>query len=248
MEAIKRLRDDAGVPISDDDSNRIYNVIQKRNKLQHHGLNESAEAIQSVAAQALSFLITFVSDELRDHDALLDDPVEEALEQIRSKLSKIELVVTTRMESLSPRVSTLQPGAVMPDVQLSSTCLGRNPYLSDSAASEQRRRKWRRIALEQFARTLTRAQRQYRCINVPSATGTPSLKGTFNHRIDHKSDVHSRDASLYWICFAEKCAWPRLDMGICQGCLRATTELDDHYNSQCSYCYDFAHTYADPDD
>lgn len=106
--AINRLRKVVGVNISEESARRIKAVVDRRNKLQHHGLVDSAEAVRSVAADALDFLVTFVDDELRPMDeAGASLGVQPTLNKIREDLLAIRHFVRTRLQSLTVSLDAL---------------------------------------------------------------------------------------------------------------------------------------------
>jgi ribosomal protein S27AE len=81
---------------------------RQRNKLQHFGLEESAEAIESVAIKALDFILGFLDDHVAPDadpaDALL---LEETMPKVREQLGQIRTLVQHRMDRLTPQLAHL---------------------------------------------------------------------------------------------------------------------------------------------
>ncbi|MCX4461144.1 hypothetical protein OG585_47285 (plasmid) [Streptomyces sp. NBC_01340] len=111
-ETVQRLRDIAGVQITEKDRKALSRLAKDRNALQHYGLfgqSANARAVESRAAEVLDFLIRFV-----DEDLLPALPPEEAeaaqsdLERIRGGLAEIEGFVKQRMQRLRAELETLR--------------------------------------------------------------------------------------------------------------------------------------------
>lgn len=111
-ETVQRLKDIAGIPISDKDSSALLKLAKHRNALQHYGLigpAANARAVESQAAEVLDFLIRFLDEEL-----LPALPAPEAentradMEQIRGGLSQIEGFVKKRMQRIRADLEPLR--------------------------------------------------------------------------------------------------------------------------------------------
>ncbi|MFJ8394132.1 hypothetical protein [Streptomyces sp. NPDC094144] len=101
MEAFDRLRNIASLPLEGEDRNRIKELSDHRNALQHYGLKHNAYAIESRAARVLDFLITFIHRHLipglKPAEAM---SVERDMDTFRMKLKGIETLVKQRMNDL----------------------------------------------------------------------------------------------------------------------------------------------------
>ncbi|MFH8692847.1 hypothetical protein ACH4EC_39185 [Streptomyces anulatus] len=117
-ETRKRLTNMAGIKFSQTEKDALSGLAKRRNALQHYGLvGESAKAgkVESVTAQVLNFLISFVGehilelimDEEERHHAEID------MDRIRGGVRTIQGYVAERMKDLAPvlgpiRARTLQ--------------------------------------------------------------------------------------------------------------------------------------------
>lgn len=104
--ALSRLRKLVGLPLTDEELESVKAVQQVRNKLQHFGLQESAEAIEALAARALDFLLRFIDEHLApiadlDDSLLLDDHMAD----IREGQGRIRALVEHRMQRIQPELS-----------------------------------------------------------------------------------------------------------------------------------------------
>jgi ribosomal protein S27AE len=106
--ALTRLRNLVGLPLTDDDLASVRAAQRQRNKLQHFGLEASAEAIESVAVKALDFILGFLDDHVAPDadpaDALL---LEETMPKVREQLGQIRTLVQHRMDRLTPQLAHL---------------------------------------------------------------------------------------------------------------------------------------------
>jgi len=102
--AIDRLIKIVGLQFSDKDRVSIKRVIERRNRLQHHGLTASTQETQAVAVAALNFLIGFVDRQMRGEPGQEEAKVEATLNRIREALSGISNLVEIRMKSLKTQL------------------------------------------------------------------------------------------------------------------------------------------------
>lgn len=100
-ETVRRLVDVVGIDISADDKQTLLDLATTRNKLQHWGITEEANAVVTEAAGVLDFLIRFLDQHiLPDLDADDEEAIEDDLDEIRTGLRRIESYVASRMERL----------------------------------------------------------------------------------------------------------------------------------------------------
>ncbi|MET9882793.1 hypothetical protein ABZZ20_06435 [Streptomyces sp. NPDC006430] len=104
-EAVQRLRDIAGVAVSDKDAKALERLARHRNALQHYGLigpAANARALESLAGEVLEFMVPFLAREVLS--ALSEDEYEtfeEEFNRIRFGCHRIQGFVKKRMQRLS---------------------------------------------------------------------------------------------------------------------------------------------------
>ncbi|MET9294410.1 hypothetical protein [Streptomyces sp. NPDC003077] len=101
-ETLDRLDQTAALRVADSDRDSLRRLGELRNALTHYGIEESVEAVQSLAVQVLHFLLDFVHDDLRPHlgqsDRLL---IDHTLEVLRGRYQGLSELVETRMAALA---------------------------------------------------------------------------------------------------------------------------------------------------
>ncbi|MFJ9900332.1 hypothetical protein ACIQPR_44080 [Streptomyces sp. NPDC091280] len=111
-ETVQRLKDIAGIVISDKDTSALWKLAKHRNSLQHYGLfgqSGNARAVESQAAEVLDFLIRFLDEELLP--ALPPHEAEQSttdIERIRGGLSQIRGFVTKRMQRIRAELEPIR--------------------------------------------------------------------------------------------------------------------------------------------
>lgn len=110
-ETLDRLDQSAALRVADSDRDSLRRLGELRNALTHYGLEESVEAIQSLAVQVLHFLLDFLHDDLRPHlgqsERLL---VDDTLEILRDRYQGLSELVEERVAAL---VAALTPNAAV---------------------------------------------------------------------------------------------------------------------------------------
>lgn len=97
-ECVVRLKGVCGISIGDGHTKAIDALRQKRNRLEHFGLIESAASIKGNAAETLKFVLAFAREELGE----LPKPSLELMNQIQQYSSEFEEYVAQVMEEISP--------------------------------------------------------------------------------------------------------------------------------------------------
>ncbi|MBP0460472.1 hypothetical protein [Streptomyces montanisoli] len=104
--AVKRLRNIAGVTISEKDARALKDLAETRNALQHYGLTHNARALEARAAKVLDFLLGFLAEEAlipaaSEHEAdAWAHAAEYDLDMVRDGVTAIQSFVTRRMNRL----------------------------------------------------------------------------------------------------------------------------------------------------
>ncbi|WP_394614527.1 hypothetical protein JNUCC0626_32230 [Lentzea sp. JNUCC 0626] len=124
--ALKKLKDDAGISLTNGQRNAANALERFRNQLQHYGLVSTAEAVESQTTKVLGFVLDFIDQHL-PIDVLRDDRDAEVLttmlDDLRQKLSRIEHLVQQRMQHLQPALKgspSWCPDCGLPAVLMSS--------------------------------------------------------------------------------------------------------------------------------
>lgn len=93
-DCIDRLRDDCGVDISDQERQELLSFRDKRNRMEHFDVVDTADAITAASTVGLSFLVDFINSELYPED--LEEEEAELLKSIRRKLGEFKAFVENR--------------------------------------------------------------------------------------------------------------------------------------------------------
>lgn len=101
-DSIKRLANICGVSISSDHQKHLRNLRDRRNRLEHFGITDSAEAFRAATAEALAFIIDFTDSHLDMAGFEEDD--RQRLARIRERLSEFEHFVTERWKAIQDEV------------------------------------------------------------------------------------------------------------------------------------------------
>ncbi|MCX5173771.1 hypothetical protein OG616_37940 [Streptomyces antibioticus] len=106
IEAAQRLRNIAGVDITQQEEAALKKLSRDRNALQHYGLTHQALAVETRAVRVLDFLVHFLDDVLLPGLQLEEiATIASDLERIREGLSGIHTYVTQRMQRLQPELA-----------------------------------------------------------------------------------------------------------------------------------------------
>lgn len=105
-DCIKRLANIGGVIITQDHQNRLSDLRDKRNRLEHFGIVESAEAFKASTAQALSIIIDFIDSYLvvglfNTEDAGRLNNVREQLREFKQFIAERWKVIKTSVGELA---------------------------------------------------------------------------------------------------------------------------------------------------
>lgn len=122
-DCLTRLKGVCDVVISDDDSQTLTTLRDKRNRLEHFGIVDTDEAIQAAAAKCLIFVLDFIRDELADgisgHETIMG--------QIRDRCLAFEKFVTKRLMSIKPSLAQFSEVLTCP------RCLQETMVLDDAS-------------------------------------------------------------------------------------------------------------------
>jgi hypothetical protein len=99
---VRRLSAVCDVGISNRHRERLSALKEHRNRLEHFGIAESAEALIAVTNAVLSFLLDFISSELQI--PALSDEEQSTLNRIRRKLGDLQTFVDKRWKAIGPVV------------------------------------------------------------------------------------------------------------------------------------------------
>ncbi|MFK4600485.1 serine/arginine repetitive matrix protein 1 [Streptomyces pristinaespiralis] len=100
-QAVARLRNIVGVPISDKEGKALKKLTEDRNKLQHFGLTQNAYAVEARAGEVLDFLIRFVDTQLMPYLGLEEQQeTKRSLRSLRQGLGNINSYVEKRMNRI----------------------------------------------------------------------------------------------------------------------------------------------------
>ncbi|MEU9535850.1 hypothetical protein AB0D00_26525 [Streptomyces sp. NPDC048213] len=97
--AVERLRNIAGISISEKEADALEKLADDRNALQHYGLTHNAKVIEARAATALDFLVRFIDEHL-EPELEKSGPLYLEMEVVRRGLKDVQSFVTKRMNRL----------------------------------------------------------------------------------------------------------------------------------------------------
>lgn len=97
-DCIEKLVNICGVDISEKHKRTLLRFRDKRNRFEHFGIVDSAEAITASAAETLNFLVDFINSELHPEELKKEDS--EALAEIRQKLGAFSKFVSKRTQTI----------------------------------------------------------------------------------------------------------------------------------------------------
>jgi hypothetical protein len=118
----ERLAEHCGLDLDRELIQALDIVIAARNRLQHFGHTDSAQATLAAIGRLISFLFDFVHDELIPW--ISDDEVTEELARIHDGLTGIDAVVDARWETISDRINDHDSAALACPVCLQPAWLG----------------------------------------------------------------------------------------------------------------------------
>lgn len=234
LEAFDRLVSVVGLDFPTNARPTILSLQEKRNRLQHFGLSDTAPAVQAVAIRALNFLISFVIQHLSDD--LADPAAEEALERIRGQLADINELVKLRMNELSPALDTKPVIVTCPHC----TQLALEPgdpcvcaFCGASAPPESTARDYVYAVLGEDEYSAAKGRTGWSLESCPNCELETLVGGVV---------VRGRSPDqegLRWCCFAEAVTWMSNEMVSCMHCGRAI-ELEEEGLDLCAYCLEAA--------
>ena len=109
-DTVKRLVDVAGVTISDADRTQLQLLRDKRNRVEHFGLDDTVDAVSAITARALGFALDFIAAEL--DGASLSSEAADELRGIREALPKLQAFVADRWKRITKDVSDARTAVV----------------------------------------------------------------------------------------------------------------------------------------
>lgn len=101
-QTVKRLVDLAAVSISDSDRTQLQLLRDKRNRVEHFGFDDTAEAVSAITGRTLGFALDFIAAEL--DSATLSAKAIAELEAIRKALPQLRAFVADRWQRIAKEV------------------------------------------------------------------------------------------------------------------------------------------------
>jgi len=109
-ETVKRLTDLAVVPISSSDCEQLRVLRDKRNRVEHFGLDDTTDAVSAITARTLGFALDFIASEL--DAATLSPEAAEQLRGVREALPELRAFVADRWERIREEVQAATTAVV----------------------------------------------------------------------------------------------------------------------------------------
>ncbi|WP_109001264.1 hypothetical protein [Streptomyces rishiriensis] len=108
-EAVTRLRNIAGVHITNKELDALKDLGRDRNALQHYGLTHNARALEARAGRVLDFLVRFLDDALLpDFDQEERNSIGADMVQVRNGLDGVHTFITQRRRRLRGELKGLE--------------------------------------------------------------------------------------------------------------------------------------------
>lgn len=121
-DSIRRLGNICGVKISEEQQRHLRNLRDRRNRLEHFGITDSAEAFKAATAEALAFIIDFIDTHLNMAGFEEDD--RQRLARIRERLTEFEHFVTERWKAIQDGVDQATYALTCPSCDQDALILG----------------------------------------------------------------------------------------------------------------------------
>ncbi|MFE6808632.1 hypothetical protein ACFVEN_44315 [Streptomyces sp. NPDC057681] len=100
-QAVVRLRNIAGIAITDKENDALGDLGRDRNALQHYGLSHNARALEARAGRVLDFLVRFLDDALLPNlDLNESNAIGLGMVRVRDELTRVQTFITQRMRRL----------------------------------------------------------------------------------------------------------------------------------------------------
>jgi|GEM_PF-3112687 len=216
--ALRRLRDIAGIQIGDADFARVRAILEKRNRLQHHGLIDSTEAVSSVAAQALDFLLTFVDRDLV-HGATAESwqVMNASLDEVRAKLSNIKAFVRVRLDSISEHLDVASVLLQCPACRQDAFALGEEPYCLfclRRGDPEEVAEAYVEAILDQSHYLAVKEGGEWPVYECPECLHDALVRGAISRR----KTALSASSAAQWACFSCGQTWLLRELDFCTRC------------------------------
>lgn len=100
IRCIERLKGICNISFSNKDERYLFNLREKRNRLEHFGIIDSAEALTSLTAQVLSILLDFINDKLYPDEFSETEAI--LFNNLRSKSGEFDKLVIARFNKIKP--------------------------------------------------------------------------------------------------------------------------------------------------
>lgn len=216
VDALDRLVEIVGVEVPSKDRSNIRALIEKRNRLQHFGLSESAPAIQSVAIRVLNFLISFVTEGLRDR-LTGDDDVDERLQRIRQGLSGIDELVSVRLKSIAKVLDSREPVVSCPQcmqvaLEPGDPCLCH--FCGAEGEPESVAREYLYAVLGEDEYSAARGRTEWSLGTCPDCERDTLVRGVLIRGRQTRDQLQA----LPCCCFSDGATWESGEMGECSRC------------------------------
>lgn len=226
---IDRLKRICGIELSEKEVNQLKHLRDRRNRLEHFGITESAAALKSSTLKVLNFILDFINEHIEY--SRLNSTEENLLVSIREQLRDFEEFIEKRLKSLKTELdyyrgitavticpTCYQHGLVIDD---GAKCL----FCGSSGDGEEMAEEFvfQILGISQYDTKDGAEYPIYEC----SECGSESL-------------VHSRleDEVLGWLCFSCGTEWSEQEKGYCDTCGHPYSK-SEHDFGMCSDCMDY---------
>jgi hypothetical protein len=233
--ALRRLRDVVGVEIGDDDIACVTAILKKRNRLLHHGLVDSTEAVASVAARALDFLLSYIDRHLiQGATPESRQVINASLAEVRDKLSDIKAFVRVRLDSISGQLDLASAILQCPVCAQETFALGDEPhclFCLRRGDPKELAETYVETVLDESHYVAVKDAGEWPVYECPECGGDTLVRGA----IVRSKAAPGASATTQWACFRCGQTWLVDELDFCTRCGRPATKAVDEL-TVCQAC------------
>lgn len=228
---IERLKGICKISFLGKDERYLFNLRERRNRLEHFGIVDSAEALTGSAAYVLSVLLGFISNELSPND--FSDTEAHLLKKIRSKLGDFQRFVEKQLRQIEPDLKRAQKESYVvpcPACYANTLALGDRPsclFCGYSTEPEVAADEWIETILGKSYQSVLKDGEDYPLYTCPECE-----RETFVDVAPSGSQFEHDQC----ICFACGQAWKESSIDKCGSCGRPYVVEGDDWG-MCPDCF-----------
>lgn len=227
-ETVKRLVD-AAVPISDADRTQLQLLRERRNRIEHFGFDDTAEAVSAISARMLGFALDFIARELKASSLSKDAATE--LAGIREALPQLQGFVADRWERIAKDVEGAGTAVVICagcGEEAAIIDAGPNCRFCGYAASAEE-------GADEYAHAVVGASR-YEAVHDGIAWAVSTCPDCERETLVDQGATGAMQPAIRWVCFGCGLEWGQTSLWSCDIC-GAWTPAGEGEMSVCMDCF-----------